>query len=324
MRNFSEKSKFSRIHLEMIKAVVSFALSAGNVVITNSIAAFATLINALKSNLTAIANLQDIADSPVTGYAEQKRQLRKLLAEFSAPLLRSVAAYAVQTGNDVLLGKVKASRGALLKMSNTQLTAYIAAAINSITPIVGSLSTYNITDETMELWQENLDALIGVLENPKNQHANQNAAKKGIQNLLRTCMEMLYNQCDTIVQQFIAGNRSYYDQYKYNRKLIPLTRHTKLKLKVTDELNQPIPEVNVVQNGTENKSQTGINGETELQLIIEPGHTPLYEFTISKGEQRKRTGLIQIKKGETVSITVVMAPTGFVLPAPPVVENVNA
>lgn len=286
--------------------------------VTKSIKAFETIINLIKGNLVAISNLEKISGSPVTGYAAQKLALRNTLIEFSTAILQSVAAYAVKTNNNVLLAKVKTSRSALTGMTYEALIEFISAAITVVNPIVDALEDYNVDAATITLWQANLSQLQDVNSNPKNQHAMQNSAKKDIQNLIHACMELLYNQADQIATQFKADNGTYFTEYKYNRKLIPLTRHTKLRVTVTNEINVPIAQVMIKQNGTENFVMTDLKGEASLRIEVKEGVDPLYNFTISKDGKSKETGLIEIKRGETVSRTFIMAPTGFVLPAPAV------
>lgn len=314
MRYIKQIKNLTRVHLEMIKAVVAFALNSANVAITNSIPSFGQVITMLKSNLTAITNLEAIAGLPVTGYASQKLALKNTLAEFSAAILQSVAAYAVKTQNQPLLNKVQTTRGRLLNMSYAKLIEFITAAINAVDPIVNDLEEYNITPETISLWRTNLSQLNDVYSNPKNQHKNQNQAKKDIAELIRTCMELLYNQADQIAIAFKENNLSYYQQYTANRKLIPLTRHTKFRVTVTNDTNQPIPNVTITQDDTGNFTKTDINGNASLRIKVEEGKDPLYNFTLTSGTKNTQTGLIEIKRGQTISRSYQIAQDGFIIP----------
>lgn len=314
MRYFKQLKNLTRVHLEMIKAVVAFALNPTNVAITNSIPSFAQIIQMLKANLTAIANLETIAGSSVKGYASQKLALKNTLAEFSAAILQSATAYAVKTQNQPLYNKVMTTRANLLAMSYAKLIEFITAAIAAVEPEVENLTEYNITPATITLWRTNLNQLNDAYSNPKNQHVNQNQAKKDIAQLLRTCMELLYLQADQIAIGFKEKNLPYYQQYAANRKLIPLTRHTKFKVTVTNDTNQPIPNVIITQANTNNFTKTDINGKASLLLKVEEGKDPLYNFTLTSGSKNTQTGLIEIKRGQTVSRQYQIAQDGFIIP----------
>jgi hypothetical protein len=230
--------------------------------------------------------------------------------------MQRVSAFAIHTNNAVLNGKVKASRSGLLRMSYEDLVAYVIQAQSSITPYLSDLAHYNVDAATMTLWQANLNQLMDVMSNPKNEHVYQNNGKEDIKKLLQQSMEMMYNQCDQLALTFKTTHPGYYVQYKHNRKLIPLTRHTKLRVTVTNEINEPIAEVKVQQDGTDNFVMTGIDGHANLRINVEPGVDPMYSFTVSKGEISTNTGLLLINKGETVSRQIVMGNAGFVIPEP--------
>ena len=167
--------------------------------------------------------------------------------------------------------------------------------------------------------------IIYLLSDPKNEHSGIDAALNDLQDLLRASIIMLYNQCDTIAVQFKENEMNYYHQYRSARKLIPLTKHTKLRVTITNEIGEPQYNIPVAQNNSSNSSSTGINGEATLYIEVKDfgGKTPVYEFTIGKDKSQIQTGPIEIRKGETVSRTYIMQETGFIIPAPQE-ENINA
>lgn len=324
MRNIKPNAKFSRIHIEMIRAIVTFALNAANVAVTNSIAAFAALIDRLKINLIAIDNLEQIANTPVTGYAAMKKALRDALTEMSVAIMQSVYSFAIDTNNEVLAAQMKTSRSAMKNMNYVDFMAFVGQAITNVNGVIGSLVPYNILPATVTAWTNNRTQLQNVLADPKNAHGNIDAVKKDIQNLLRASMIMLYNQCDTIAPQFKESNTNYYNQYRSNRKLQPLTKHTKFRVTVTDELNQPVYNVKVQQDGTPVIEFTNMDGQATMYVKVNEGTDaqPVYSFTLTSGTNTHSSGNIEIKKGHTVSRSYIMQPSGFIIPAP-VDENTN-
>jgi len=60
-----------------MRAVTGFALNPANAATTNSVPAFATIINLLNTNITTIDSLRASIAQPITGYAAQKKLSRQ-------------------------------------------------------------------------------------------------------------------------------------------------------------------------------------------------------------------------------------------------------
>lgn len=324
MRKISAKATFGRIQREMIRSVISFCLSAGNLAVTSTIAAFLSLINRLKVNLDAIDNLEKLASDPVNGKAAQKLQLKNALIEMSNAIMQTVYSMASETNNDNVKDQMRTSASKMRDMSYEKLVDYTGQAIINVTAVLPSLVDYNITAATMTLWQQNVTNLHTVLSNPKAAHKHIDTIKKDAQALYRQCMNMLYNEADTLAMQFKKDHLSYYTEYRAMRKLQPLTQHTKLKVSITNELKEPMFNVQVLQNNKDNKAFTDIKGECTLYIKVNegPDEQPVYTFTIGTGPHAIQSGDIEIKKGHTQSRSFIMAPSGFIIPAP-VSENEN-
>ena len=314
-------SVFRLMHYIMLQAVVSFALAIDNVGITDSIPAFRVIINKLKAKLALIAPLMEFNSRSLKYFANRRKALKQSISQNGNIIMSAVYNYAVSISDGNLQELMKSSKSGLFRLKYDPLVSRMNDVINIITPLLPQLATFDVTPEQLDALKADVLEMASI--SPKNIYSTRSANKKEIQKLLRECMTIIYNESDKQAQSFQKQNQPYYDAYLFNRKLYPNTRHTKFKVHVTDELNQPIAEVNVLQNETTNSSNTDINGDATVYIKVEDGKKPIYNFTISKGTQSKETGLIQIKKGETISQNIIMQPTGFIIPAP-VSETVNA
>ena len=323
MRKINDNSRFSPAHQNMMSAIVTFALSAGNLAITSTIAAFLAIMNLLKTNLEAIINLQGSINSPVTGVADQKAVIKNSLVQTSALIMQTVYAYAFKNGLSELAAKMKMTASELNKMKDTVLAGTVAGAIESVHGVLAQLATYNITDEVMELWQETLDSFNGIVSNPKVAHDGVDALRNRVQDYLRANMILLYNEADTVAVQFKKNNIDYYRSYRKARKIIPLVKHTKLRVLVTNEQGVPVTHVRVEQDGSTNYVITDLNGRADLYIQIPTGSElpGVYSFTLTKDTLSIKTGDIAIKKGNTVTKNFVMNVTGFIIPEETVVEE---
>jgi hypothetical protein len=305
-------STFRLMHYIMLQAVVSFALAIDNLGITNSIPAFKTIIDKLKAKLAIIAPLLEFNSRPLSGFARRRKQLKTSISQSGSIIMNAVYNYAVNIGDTNLQNIMRESKSGLFRLDYTHLTSRMNDAISIITPLLPNLANYDITEAQITALQTDVNEMISI--SPKNIYATRNANKREIQKVLRECMAIIYNEGDRQAQSFQKNNFQYFQQYVLNRKLYPNSRHTKFRVHVTDELNQPIPNVKLLQNGTTNFNDTDINGDATLYIKIEEGKKPLYNFTISQGTQSIKIGPVQIKKGETVTQTIIIQPTGFIIP----------
>ncbi len=318
MRKIKQNARFNSSHQNMMSAVITYCLSTANIAITSTIAAFLTLINLIKTNVEAIVSLEGQTNSTVTGIGEQKEVIKNSLVQTSALIMQTVFAYANKNGLQELAAKMRITPSQLSRMKDSVLTGTVEGAISAVTDVLTDLTTYNITQAVVDMWQDNLDAFTGIVSNPKVAQDGLDVLRNQIQDYLRDNVNLLYNQADTIALQFKSNNLNYYRGYKKARKLIPLVKHTKLRVLVTTELGTPVSHVKVEQDKSTNYVITDINGRADLYIQIQEDNDlkDIYTFTLSKDTLSIKTGEIEIKRGKTVTKNVVMNVDGFILPAP--------
>lgn len=325
MRTINEDARFNASHQNMMSAVVTYCLSTSNLAITSLIAAFLAVINLLKTNLEAIISLQGQTNSTVTGIADQKAIIKNSLVQMSALIMQTVYSMAVKNGLSELAAKMKVTPSKLAKMKDTVLTGTVEGAIASVTGVLGQLTTYNITQAEVDLWEDTLQAFKDIVSNPKVAHDEVDALRNRIQDYLRANMILLYNQADTISLQYKKDNIDYYRGYKSVRKLIPLVKHTKLRVLVMTEQGTPVAHVRVEQDNSSNYVITDVNGRADLYIQIPKTGTELksvYSFTLTHDTMTLKMTDVVIKRGQTVTKNVVMNVNGFIIPEP-VEENEN-
>ena len=240
MRQIKPTSKFNSAHQNMLSTVVSFALNASNLTTTQSIAAFFAIINALKLNLEEIIKIQGDINNPVTGISDQKEVIKNSLVQTSTLVMQTVYAFAVKKGDSELAKQMQMTSSKLARMKDNVFMGTVQAAIDNVKTVLPDLVAYNITETLVELWEENLGNFKAIVSDPKVAHDSIDVFKNKVQDLLRACIILLYNQADTIAVQFKAEKIDYYRGYRKARKLQPLVKHTKLRVLVTTELGVPV------------------------------------------------------------------------------------
>ncbi len=306
----NSQTKFRRVHLNMIETIVAYALSITNVVITDSITAFRALINRLRDGAVSIENLDKLSKSPITGFAAQRNTMRALVTEITLGIMGATKNYGVAINDDVLVAKMTITRSALNSMSLAAFMARVGDAIEVATPISGNLEDYGVDIIMINTWMDNYNTLRTMNTNPTTAITNRKLINANIQQQLRQCINLLYEQCDVMVLQLKAQYPDFVTGWFYNRKLRP-NGHvvTKLRAIVENELQEPIEGATVMVVGMDNSSTSDVNGECTIDGVPFGSH----QVVIISGGNSKTFGPYQFKKGQSRTIHFTMTPS-FVAP----------
>ncbi|MEP7170619.1 MAG: hypothetical protein ABI855_14710, partial [Bacteroidota bacterium] len=323
----NKNSYFSMIYFAMLLSVIDFCLALVNVTITNSLIPLKEGVAFLVGKRDAILNLISQKQTAITGYAAQKKAMKKALITYCEGIFAAAAAFAAKTKNDVLLKEVNLTVGDMENMGISNLIGKVQGAINAIIPYLTDLAPYQITDISITTMQHSVDDLQKVISSPNNAIKLRKTINDQIQTLLAECVIFMTTQLDKLVKKVGLDFPQYRISYFNNRRLNRHGRHTNFRVFITDELNQGVYNANVLQIGTDNSATTAINGECTLRLKSQKDSkgkiNNVYGFTITSENQQVNTGFIEIKKGSTISRSYIIQPSGFIIPAP-VNENVNA
>jgi hypothetical protein len=260
-----------------------------------------------------------------------KEMGRTLLDGITANILKQARGYCLSVNNLDLAAQFNYSPTRIAKISDKNIVERAQNWYNLVAGILSNLNPWDVTDQTMNNWQSAIDNYIAVYKLPKNKKDLRKQKTAQINSLIKMGMDHCRNVLDNAAIGFLSnGNIEFYNQFKIKRKLDAVASKTgKFRVLVTDELNQPIPNVTITQDGTTNKITTGIDGFASLDIIYntnkDPNQMDLYSFTLRSGNKTISTGIIEIKHNQTVSRTYIMAPSGFIIPAhQPAVVPVNA
>ncbi len=303
----TSKTKFNVAHENMLYNIVTFALAAVNIAITQSITAFYTLITTIQSNLATVASLRAVTTSPITGYASQKKALRTALVAITTDIMNAAYSFAIDTDNTVLAEQMS-KPASHLNGGDRQLIQFVNGAIQNVTPFAnaGTLQPYNVTAASVSTWQSVVDQLNALMSNPQNAIANRVAINKNIYQLLNECMFMLTNNSDTLINQFRVSNPAYYNTYWANRRLNEHHVSTQLRLYVLDQLGHPVTQGEVLIIGTDRSGTLDLNGYCLVDQIPFGTH----QFALTTPTFEKVYGPYDFKKGHSITLHVQISNTG--------------
>lgn len=291
---------FSMTHENMMRAVIGFTLNPVNVVTTNSVPAFATQINVVNTNLITIDGLRASIAPSITGYAAQKRAAKVALASITADVMKATYSYAIDNGDVVLAEKMRTSQSDLEDMKYIELYQYTQGIIAVVTPLVPSLTNYNVTVGTMTAWQTASLQLNSFIANPRNQISNRVTVNKQIQALLRENMLILTEQTDTSAFVFRTADLNYYNNYVSSRKLIPHHMSTQLRIYVLDIDGNPVTNGEVFIIGTDRSNTL----DTQGYALVD--HIPFgtHQVSVATPSGTEFYGPFDFKKGKSLTLHV--------------------
>lgn len=306
--------------LKMMQAVVN--LADNNMAIVVLIVAYKLGINALKSVVNQVLSLAGAQSQPLTtGAGDQKQYYRNILNNITFSIIRPAKGWALSVNNLNLAATLSPSLSSIARISDKLIAERAQNWMSLITPHIDQLEDWGILPESIEAWTAAIAAYQEVYLLPKDKRAAKTQLTAQVNSLIKQGMEICYNTLDPSAIRFKdIGKEEFYQLYRINRRIDnSATAHTKYIVTVTDELGNPVYNVSVQEDGTENKNKTGINGECTLYLKEQPSGN-VYQFTLKSGQQTVHSGPVQIKRGRTIRQTFTMQPNGFIIPGTPVLD----
>jgi hypothetical protein len=306
----------------LMQGLIAFCTTATNQQITN-------LINAFKNGITGITNIvnQMLAingaqSSPVGGGGTQKEISRSILDQVTFAIINAAKGYFLFIKDFDTARELSFSTSAIGDISDKNIFSMVTNWKNLITPVLTNLEDWGISQNSIVSWDTAVANYQKAYLLPHNKKVTKSSLTAQTNQLVKDGMTIVKNTLDTSVNSYIElGHQQFVADYKLNRKETGTsTKFTKYRVVIVDDLNQPVFNASILQDGTTNKVFTGINGMATLFVKpvapVAKGQTPVYSFTVKSGNKEINSGNVAIKKGETVSAQYKLEPSGFIIPAP--------
>jgi hypothetical protein len=317
--------KRSAQRLEMLKNLLSFI--AQNPVVVAMVLIFKSGSVTLQNFVNQIIALQGPQSQSVAGGGAAKSDDRTALNQLTYAIINAARGYFLSIGDKNTAVELNQSLSKIQKITDKKIAGRALYWFGIINPVIGQLDQWGLKPETMDTWNQSILAYQNTETLPATKRENKKQKTKQAKDLIAQALQLCEDTLDTSALSYIELNqKDFYNEYRSYRIIHSVnTTHTKFKVRVTDELNQPIYNVQILQDGTDNKVTTDINGDATLYIKTKKGAKPVYTFTISKGTKSISSGNIQISKGQTATQNYVLATDGFVIPQhQPQIETVPA
>jgi len=275
-----------------------------NAVILRTVPAFATMLTAFNTKVSAIISTvqqEDLATKGITiGKSEAKVNLCRLAADIGA----SIYAFAVANNNRQLQQEVKFSFSDLLRTKDDILAPRVQNIKDLGTNNLSDLTAYGLTDVSLGAFQSSIDDYQQKVPAPRNSAAHKAALRENLKRLFVEADEVLKHQMDKTLAGFRATHPDFVSTYKVNRIIIdPGSAATTLKLTVNGAGEEPVTSATILVNDVVLKTTTTAKGEYQIKPV--PAGPANIQVS-APGYATQTLPAVKIKQGQTTTLSITL------------------
>lgn len=291
--------------LDMYRATQNFCDN--NMIIVNTVPAFATAFTAFKANVAAIiANAQQ-EDQVTKGIAVDKKVGKRTLAKLAADIASPIFAYAASVNDNTLKAQVNFSFTDIYEAKDELMPVRCQNIHDAGVVHLVALAPFGITAPLLASLQTAIISYKSKVPTPRNAAADKKTIRLNQQNLFTATDLILKEQMDKTLAGFKAANPDFVNTYKANRVIIdPGKVTTELTGTVSNTVdNSPIKGASILIE------ETGVSVTTTPQGVyqIKPIVQGTYTITVTRtGFQDSIQSKIKVKLGQVNQLDIALTP----------------
>lgn len=263
-------------------------------------------VTALKKSVKQLKKLGDSQKAGTKGHAEDKKNKRKEMGEQSLVVCQTLAAYAQDKDNEVLLGEIDFEISDFIRGKDTDAAQRSKLVHKRADEHKADLAAdYGITQTDLDALDLAINDFEAVIAAPRTAKANTKAATTAIKKEFKNFDKILVG-LDGLMVRFKKPNVDFYNAYLNARTIIDSGRKTSIEGKITDLIiGTFIKGAKVVISNADGSFEilsTKIGGYRFMSLTV--GN---YTVTVSKkGYKDFVKTNVAVKDGEMVKLDVGM------------------
>ncbi len=149
-----------------------------------------------------------------------KNDLKEQISIKTAVLSGALSAYASVSENHDLLSNGHFAKSNILKIRDAELPGRVTNLTDTLTAQLPALADYGVTEAQVTDLMSSIDDFREQIGQPRLRRSKANVAKKAVEELLESAMEVLNNKLDKVMLQFQSANPSFYEGYKNARVIV--------------------------------------------------------------------------------------------------------
>jgi hypothetical protein len=148
-----------------------------------------------------------------SGAADEKVLARALLGDVAFEVAGAAYAYAVNTGNKDLAGKVAITRSQVVRGRDAEVITRCKGIHAVATEYLESLSDYGVTQAKLTALKKKIDTFQNVQPKPRQGRTVKSAATQELNQLFKQVDEVLKDCLDRLVVQFTESAPTFVNEY---------------------------------------------------------------------------------------------------------------
>ncbi len=184
--------------------------------------AYANAFSDMKVNLGLIEDNIETQESELSGITKDKAEKKNAMVEKALEVAQATYAFAFDTGDVVLQGKVNYSRSNLFLGRDTVVGQRCQGVHTDATVVISSLAPYGIVPADLTALQTLIDDYVAVVSAPRSALTVRKGATADIDALVRQTMGILNNRMDRLMPEFKVPSPDFYQEYFDARIIVDL------------------------------------------------------------------------------------------------------
>jgi hypothetical protein len=257
-----------------------FLVVNANILVWQTLMAFATVFGKFKIKLTDIEDANETATKDIKGFAKNKKEKRTAMKNTAMWLKGAVQAYAKAVGDTILFESVNFAPSKIMSGKSSTSLARAQVIYEAANANVAALANYGITPADVADYLSAIQDFQACISTPKDAISQRFVAHKQLTTFINEADSMLLDEMDKLMDNFKDSAPQFYAQYFENRKITDIaTHHTGLKVTILDENDNPVynAEVKAMSGTNQYDFFSDVTGIADQKL-----HLGVYNVTVQK------------------------------------------
>ena len=206
---------------------------AANNLVWGGLPAFVSGFNDFKTSIGKIETILKAQERGILGVAKDKDAIQDSMIDLSLRVAGAVFAYASDTSNLTLKGKVNYSRSELKRVRDSISGQRCQVIADEANTVIGVLATYGIVPADITLLRAKIIDFTNALSAPRTAIAERKGATDELTKQVRKTDVLLKEKLDKLIEKFKVSSVDFYKLYFDARRIVDIgVRH---------ELPVPVP-----------------------------------------------------------------------------------
>lgn len=197
-----------------------------NAPVWGSLPAFVNAFNEFKTSIGKVESILKIQERGILGVAKDKEAIEDSMIDLALKISGAVFAFASDTNNLILKGKVDYSRSELKQVRDSIAIQRCMGIADEANSVIGALGTYGIIPADITTLKAKVTDFTNALSAPRTAITERKGATDELAKQIKKTDTVLKEKLDKLIERFKATSSDFYKLYFDARKIVNIgVRH---------------------------------------------------------------------------------------------------